>query len=412
MSKISTTLLLFCSTLIGTIPSPLMAANPPGLSTNAFPAFTGKVIRNKVRIRLEPSMESMILKEIANGDMVVVTGETDEFYAILPPEETKAYIFRTFVLDDIVEGHKVNVRLSPSLESPVIAQLNTGDRVNGSVSTSNAKWLEITPPNHVRFYIAKDYIEKIGPPDLMAKIEKRKQEACSTFSQTTLALQTELQKPFENMHVDHLFQSLNQMAKEYTDLPDVSAQAKDFLKHSQEIYLHKKVAYLENKTQDHSQNWQAKHYELTSELEEKQNKLAQLEKELAAKAQAQQSHVATPTTPPKAKTPSLQWASIEQQRFEEWIAKRGGEGTFDEFYEEQEVNHTVLTGIIEPYSRPVKNKPGDFVLINQVTHLPIAYLYTTIGSIQDKIGQPVTIHASPRPNHHFAYPAYYILSFE
>ncbi|MBS4168681.1 SH3 domain-containing protein [Parachlamydia sp. AcF125] len=411
MSKISATLVFVCSTLIGALHSPLLAANPAGLSAHPFSAFTGKVMRDKVRIRLEPCTESPILKEMVRGEMVIVTGETDEFYAILPPEETKAYIFRTFVLDNIVEGHKVNVRLAPSLEAPTITQLNTGDQVEGSISASNPKWLEIAPPKHVRFYIAKDYIEKIGPADLMAKIEKRKQEATSALSQTTLALQAELQKTFESMHVEPLFQNLNQISKEYTDLPELAAQARDFLRHSQEIYLRKKVAYLESKTPDPSQNWQTKHYQLASELEEKQHKLAQLEKELAT-----QNLAPTPITPSanqsKVKTPSLQWASIEQQRFEEWMAERGEEGTLDEFYEEQEKSHVLLTGIVEPYARSIKNKPGDFILINQATHLPIAYLYTTDTSLQDKIGQTVTIHASPRPNHHFAYPAYYVLSFE
>jgi hypothetical protein len=41
--------------------------------------------------------------------------------------------------------------------------------------------------------------------------------------------------------------------------------------------------------------------------------------------------------------------------------------------------------------------------------LPIAYLYSTQVDLQGKVGQAVTLQAAPRPNHHFAFPAYFVL---
>ncbi|MGZ3733102.1 MAG: SH3 domain-containing protein, partial [Parachlamydiaceae bacterium] len=96
--------------------------------------FTGKITRNKVRMRLQPSLDALILRELSKDDLLSVVGESNEFYAILPPKDTKAYIFRTYVLDDIVEGSRVNVRLEPAIEAPVIAQLNSGDKVEGIIS--------------------------------------------------------------------------------------------------------------------------------------------------------------------------------------------------------------------------------------------------------------------------------------
>lgn len=401
--------------LLGTISTPLVCNSPPLRTAVSFSPFTAKVIRNKVRIRLEPSTESPILKEVEKGEMVVVIGEAEDFYSILPPEETQAFIFRTFVLDNIIEGQKVNVRLTPSLEAPVIAQLNTGDRVDGNICSANSKWLQIPPPQSVRFYIAKDYVEKIGPPDLISRLKKRKQDAISLFDQTSLALQTELQKPFDQINLDPFLQKLNYLQKDFSDFPDIAINSQELLKKTQEAYLHKKIAFLENKAQDTSQNWQAKQHELANQLAVNQNKLTKLEKQLAAaqeKTAIQKLQTMHPSHPVKKVDLGVStWTSIEQKRFQDWLAIHEGK-SMEEFYKEQEQDHILLSGILEPYTRSIKNKPGDFILVNPANHLPIAYLYSTNAAIQDKIGQNVTVHASQRPNYHFAYPAYYVLSIE
>ena len=145
---------------------------PKQLPEKPFTAFTGKVVKNKVRLRLQPSLDSPIIKELPQGEMFIVVGESEDFFAIQPPSGTKAYIFRTYVLDNVVEVNKVNVRLEPNLDSPTIAQLNIGDKIEGTISTQNNKWLEIVPPTTARFFIAKDYVEKIGDASVLAKILK------------------------------------------------------------------------------------------------------------------------------------------------------------------------------------------------------------------------------------------------
>src|SRR6267154_353385 len=77
--------------------------------------FTGKVKGRKVRMRLRPDLDSRIIKELSKNELVVVVGEKGEFWAVQAPVGTKAYIFRSFVLDNVVEGNRVNIRLEPSL---------------------------------------------------------------------------------------------------------------------------------------------------------------------------------------------------------------------------------------------------------------------------------------------------------
>ena len=73
-----------------------------------FTSFTGKVTKNKVRLRLQPNLEGPILKELVQGDMLIIIGETEDFYAVQPPTGSKAYVFRTYILDGVVEASRVN----------------------------------------------------------------------------------------------------------------------------------------------------------------------------------------------------------------------------------------------------------------------------------------------------------------
>ncbi len=92
------------------------------------------------------------------------------------------------------------------------------------------------------------------------------------------------------------------------------------------------------------------------------------------------------------------------------LAAARGEGTVEQFYENERENAAVLTGVIEPYSRPVKNRPGDYLL--RCDNLPLAILYSTRVDLEKFVGKKISIIAAPRPNNNFAFPAYYVLSLE
>jgi hypothetical protein len=92
-----------------------------------------------------------------------------------------------------------------------------------------------------------------------------------------------------------------------------------------------------------------------------------------------------------------------------WTAFHSGKKIYV-FYAEQKANASVLTGTVEAYPNPVKNRPGDFIL--KGSEAPIAYLYSTAINLEKYVGKQVTILAAPRPNNHFAFPAYFVLNVE
>ncbi|MCH9625881.1 MAG: hypothetical protein S4CHLAM123_10660 [Chlamydiales bacterium] len=105
----------------------------------------------------------------------------------------------------------------------------------------------------------------------------------------------------------------------------------------------------------------------------------------------------------------LVWQPLEESLFHLWAAVNSDQD-MEEFYQQEEQGATLLSGIVEPYNRPVKNRPGDFLLKSDA--LPIAFLYSTKVNLEQFVGKKVTVIGAPRPNHNFAFPAYFVLDVE
>jgi hypothetical protein len=380
-----------------------------------FLAFTGKVVKNKVRLRHQPNLDSPILKELNQGDLLVVVGETEDFYAVQPPSGTKGYVFRTYILDNVVEANRVNVRLEPDVEAPVIGQLSAGDKVDGTVHSKNNKWIEIAPPANTRFFVSKDYVEKLGDANLMTSIERRRSEAQKLLDSSLSASQAEMQKPFPEINLDPIYANYNKIIKLGQEFPLMAARAQELLETLQDSYLQRKIAFLEQKARNAQEEWQSKNSQLNDQMRAQQQRLAQLEQQIRREksdlASAQLGNMPQPK-PEKTLTGKMaSWIPAEEAVYRNWTTQNGNR-SMEEFYQSQQMEPIVITGVIEPYTRTIKNKPGDFLLLSQTNNLPIAFLYSTQINLQDYMGKQVTLHAAHRPNNHFAFPAFFVFQVE
>lgn len=366
--------------------SPIILADDslPKISTSHFSSFTGKITKGKVRMRSAPSLDAPIVREMSKAELIIVLGESDDFYAVQAPADVKGYIFRTFVLDNKIEGNRVNVRTSPNTDAPVIAQMNSGDQVEGTISSANNKWLEITPPATAKFYIAKEFIEKAGDEHYMAKIAKRRDEVNRLLQSNYAISQQEMQKSFPDVKIDRIIANYELLTKDYADFPEQAGRAKELLEELRENYLHKKISYLEA--------------------------LAATRQLTSTAGQSTPSFLAVKDASPLAETSirAAYWMPLEDAVYQEWSQTHTG--TMDDFYLEQGRNATSITGVVTPYTRSIKNKPGDYVITNKATNLPIAFIYSTKVNLHDYVGKEITLEGATRPNNHFAYPAYFVLS--
>jgi len=350
-----------------------------------FSPFTGKIKAKKVRLRVNADLDSQIIKELNKDEMLSIIGEKGDFWAVEAPSELKAYVFRSFVLENTIEGNRVNVRLEPDLDAPIIAHLSSGDKVQGIISPTNSKWLEINPPASTRFYVAKEFVSNIGGLEVKQQHEKRKKNAQHMLESASHMSKIEMHKAFDEIDIERVTHKYNVIINEYHDFPEYVEQAKESLASLQESYVQKKIAFLESKNSLAEEMIVMPHESLTKNIKEKEAKQ------------------------PEATDKMKLWEPIEESLYLTWT-RMNEDRTLQEFYDEQKINAVAVSGILEAYASPVKNKPGDFILKDK--DLPVAYLYSTQINLQDMIGKKVTVVGTPRPNNNFAFPAYFVLSVE
>ncbi|MCP5470290.1 MAG: hypothetical protein H7A36_07305 [Chlamydiales bacterium] len=379
---------------------------------SAFDPFTGSVMGSKVRLRTQPNLEGHVVCETTPGQLFGVVGEENDYYAVTPPRGTKGYVFRTFVLDNVIEGERVNVRLYPDIEAPVVARLNTGDRVSSSVSDINSKWLEVELPDSAHFYIAKEYVEKQGDIAMVKEHEARHHEATHLLSAAFLYAQGEIQKSFPQIEIENVHSKFNNLTTKYTDLKDIVAHAEDASRLVQELYTQKKIAFLESRASNTASRveFNQEHIDQLAALGinvqrvHEENAVA----DIADAAIATMGLAATLGDDEMTDKMSV-WEPLEEALFHLWAAANG-EDSIEDFYRSEDLHAVYLSGMVEAYNKPVKNLPGDFLL--KTENQPVAFLYSTRVNLQKMIGRNVTVRVAPRPNNHFAFPAYYVLSVE
>ncbi|MBI2743626.1 MAG: hypothetical protein HYX48_06890 [Chlamydiales bacterium] len=347
-------------------------------------AFTGKVKGKKVRLRVKADLDSPVVRELSKNELLTVVAEKGDFWAVQAPAGTKAYVFRSFVLDNVIEGNRVNIRLEPNTEAPIISHLNAGDKIQGTICASNNKWLEISAPANTRFYVSKDYLENIGGPEVKAQADKRRVNVEQLVEAAALLGKAELHKPYHEIDIERITQSYKTVINEYTDFPEHVEKAKELLASLQEAYVQKRLAQADAKLaiataqehSDESDNLQTSNSTLASALVNDKMKM---------------------------------WEPVEEALYLSW-SQANDDRNQEQFYEEQKLAAATITGIVEAYTAPVKNKPGDFIIRDK--DMPVAYVYSTRVNLQNMIGKKVTLLGCPRSNNNFAFPAYFVIAAE
>ena len=371
----------------------LIAENSNSQVQQQFKSFTAKITGSKVRIRSGSDLDSHIITQLSKNELVLVKEDAGDFWGVAPLSNAKAYVFRNYIIDNVVEADRVNIRLEPNLDSSIIGQLKNKDIVNGKICAENNKWLEITVPNDVCFYIAKEYLTYAGDSSFYTKMQSRKSEVEKLLNSAYFITQAECKKPYDEMLPHEAIDSFDLIIKEYSEFPQHVQQAKEGLALLQDNYLQKKIAYLEAKAN-------------ISHME-KDELLKAVEK---ANTYDEELEVANQNSNKNLTNKMKFWQTVEDALYATWTTFHP-EKKLNDFYKEQEINSLAIAGVIEGFSQGIKNKPGDFVVKLQ-DPTKKAFLYSTKVNLDDFVGKKVTLKVSPRPNNNFAYPAYFVNQVE
>jgi uncharacterized protein YgiM (DUF1202 family) len=340
--------------------------------------MTIRVMKDHVRLRNRADRNSPVVLELHQDDLLLADGLEQDFYAVQPPEELKAYIFRAYVLEGGIEAQNVNVRLAPSLDAPIIGRLTQGDRVETLSEDVDGKWLQIRCPESCHFFVAKDLVEQAGSAELYVTARHRQATLHQMMTRAQEIVKEEMQKPVEEMRLDEAQSLLEEICSQYEDFPQQKARAQKLLAQIRTDYLSKNVAFLDGTVQTVAEVTPA----------------------------ALHSMADTGASDPLKVTDRMRvWIPTEQSLIQAWLAMNHGQTPHD-FYLEEQRNAHELTGQLEVFQSSARQRPGDYVL--RRGNVPIAYLYSTVVNLQEQVGQTIRILGSPRSNHHFAFPAYFV----
>ena len=353
-----------------------------------FIPFTGKITANKVRIRANADLDSPVISQINKDELVLVVGEKGNYYAVKPFEDSKVYVFRTYIIDNVVEANKVNIRLKPDNNSPILGQLKNKEKVNGAVYKKDGKWLEIAPPENVCFYISKEYISSSGDISHYGLMKERKEEVSKLLNSAFFITQAECKKPFNEMDPKKAISQFEAIIKGYSDFPEFVQQAKEGLSLLQDNYLQKKIVFLETKA--------------NIAPEEKEEIFKDVSSYKSKEEKKSYSYFSNQNISSNMKN----WLPLEEELYNKWTTFHPNRSPED-FYNEQKANCIKLSGTVFAYDQNVKNKPGDYLLKND--NIPQGYLYSTHVDLSKYVGKKVSLILSPRPNNNFAFPAYYVI---
>lgn len=392
----------------------------------AFSPFTGEIKGNRVRLRLAPHTDSFIIKELSKGDYLAVLGESKDYYVVSAPEGMRGYVFRTFVLDNVIEGEKVNVRLEPSTSAPILARLSKGTSVE-TLGAAQGKWLEIALPKQCVFYVAKNFVKNVGALELYNQKEGQKKLALDLLDSAMNFASAELQKKVEDIDLDAIYKKMNlAQAEEFKDVPGLQPMVQKALERVQEAFLAKSLEKNVQKPQE-AQHKIVEEAIASSSLEVpvltavEEAKVSDVPpvaadpiQDLGSVKGSLLSHYIRKKECVKT-SPVLEGReSLERSLYEIWVSLQPEESraglTMESFYRDEQRKKRVLTGELEVYPHVVKNNPGDYLLKDGENVL--AFVYATNIDLSKWLGKRVVLECVSRPNNHFAFPAYIVLAIK
>lgn len=348
-------------------------------------SYTGQVQNNKVRLRLSPSLSSEVLEEVNKGELLAVVGEVDDFLEVEPPEEFACYVYASYIEEGKSIASNVNVRLYPAIDAPVLAQLNEGDLVTVIPDTAHRGWIKVAPPKKVKFYVAREFVKEVGGKHYIETQRQRTKEVQALLDKAEKTHDSEFTKPFMQIVLHKVLDPLKEIVNDYKDFPDQMNRAVVLLHKYRQDYLQLKVQFLENQQQSAAVLVEPFNHSLIPQKEE-----------APAQVDVVQSFI-----------PKSHFKDQEEEIYLRWSVENPGLNR--ESYKNSELKKAIeLQGVLEPFPRHVKNQPGDYILVHPINKLPIAYVYSTMVPLKEWEGQEVTVVVTKRPHNHFPFPAYHV----
>jgi uncharacterized protein YgiM (DUF1202 family) len=127
----------------------------------AFP-FEAEVAVERLNVRMFPKQDqtSIITSVLSLGEKLTVVGEKEDFFQILPPRGSTAWVFGRNVKKEgdkgVVTANDVPVRLDSRVNADTLATLKEGETLK--IVAEHMGWYKVEAPAAVKYFVGKKYV--------------------------------------------------------------------------------------------------------------------------------------------------------------------------------------------------------------------------------------------------------------
>lgn len=138
--------------------------------------FEGEITAERLNVRMFPRADgqSIISSVLTAGDKVVVVGEKDDYYQIMPPRGSSVWVTGRNIRRDgesgVVTANDVPVRLDSRINADAVAVLKEGEAVK--IVGENMGWYKIASPAAVPYFVGKKFVRVGKPAEVAAPFVK------------------------------------------------------------------------------------------------------------------------------------------------------------------------------------------------------------------------------------------------
>ncbi len=145
-------------------------------ATLVFADEHGEVIKDRINVRADSTITAQTICMLKKGETVEIAGEKFDWYSIILPKDFTAYLSKHYV--DVIAAKRgkinatrVNLRLKPSLEAPLVGTVEENSLV--TIVGKNGDWYQVKAYPYARGWVNKHFIASHGEravADLVAQL--------------------------------------------------------------------------------------------------------------------------------------------------------------------------------------------------------------------------------------------------
>ncbi len=192
-----------------------------------FP-FVGRITGNRLNARVGTGANSVVVKQLDKGSLVLVLKEEQGWYFIEPPEGTSFWIYSSLIRDGWPKSDGINVRSGAGTHYPVVCQVDRNSSLD--ILSEKAEWTQISPPQGSSVVVNKEYVTYFSAPENYAlKLEEEKLSK-ELFEQAEVFRKQELSQKMADIDFNAVLEKYQSIQERFPGSPmtdKVEARIKD-----------------------------------------------------------------------------------------------------------------------------------------------------------------------------------------